>query len=68
MQKIIKYLIFLTSGCIFSMVALICFVFFHLNTGKEGTGKLNLLQIYLSVKKKEKMLQRKMNPVIPPHL
>lgn len=50
------------------MAVLICFIFFLLKTGEEGTEKLNLLQIYLSVKKKEKLLQRKMNPVIPPHL
>lgn len=35
------------------MAVLICFIFFLLKTGEEGTEKLNLLQIYLSVKKKK---------------
>lgn len=41
------------------MAVLICFIFFLLKTGEEGMGKLNLLQIYLSVKKKRKIVAEK---------
>ena len=41
------------------MAVLICFIFFLLTTGEEGMGKLNLLQIYQSVKRKRKTVAEK---------